>query len=105
MSGGKQIFILYICNKKERKKMLYIIYDADGGSNEPVYGIYDSKEKLEKGKKELIEAWVKDVLSQDSKITGIDSSDPMDMKWLRKDIENSLNVQEFNGNINSHIDF
>jgi hypothetical protein len=70
--------------------MLYIIYDADGVNQLPVYGVYDNEEAATKAIDEIVEKMVEDCLAEDPAESGLDKSD---RNWLKKDCFNSLAIQ------------
>jgi hypothetical protein len=77
---------------------LYIVYDADGVHEPPVYGVFTSLEDAIKGCDWLVEQFVKECLETDPKESGIDPE--YDLDWLRKDCRNSLAIQTLSSGIN-----
>lgn len=79
-------------------KPLYIVYDADGAHEPPVYGVFTSTEDAIKGCDWLVEQFVKECLETDPKESGIDPE--YDLDWLRKDCRRSLAIQIIGAGIN-----
>lgn len=80
------------------KEPLYIVYDADGAQEPPVYGVFTSMEDAIKGCNWLVEQFVKECLETDPKESGIDLE--YDLDWLRKDCQRSLAIQTLSSGIN-----
>ena len=78
---------------------LYILYDADGVHEAPVYGVFTSYDAAEKGANMLVEKMVKDCLAEDPKESGIDPE--YDMDWLIRDCRESLAIQILEDGLNS----
>ena len=76
-------------------KTIYVIYDADGGSADPVLGVFDDLELAN----DAIEVWVERELEAcfavDPAESGLDRE--LDKDWLRKEIRNSVKIKEFDG--------
>ena len=70
---------------------LYIVYDAEGASEPPVFGVFTSMDKAIEGCKEIVETLVKECLAEDPKESGLDKE--YDEAWLRKDCLRSLGIQ------------
>ena len=79
-------------------KPLYIVYDADGVHEPPVYGVFTSMENAIKGCDWLVEQFVKECLETDQKESGINPE--YDLNWLRKDCQRALAIQTLNSGIN-----
>ena len=77
---------------------LYIVYDADGVHEPPVYGVFTSMEDAIKGCDWLVEQFVKECLETDPKESGIDPE--YDLELLRKDCRMSLAIQTLSAGIN-----
>lgn len=77
---------------------LFVLYDADGVNDEPVYGVFSSKEEAIKAREELVEIFIAECLKEDPVESGIYTED--DMQWLRADCEASLGIQELSLGIN-----
>ena len=70
---------------------LYIVYDADGAHEPPVYGVFTSMENAIKGCDWLVEQLVKECLETDPEY---------DIEWLKKDYRRSLAIQTLTTGIN-----
>ena len=79
-------------------KPLYIVYDADGAHESPVYGVFTSMEDAIKGCDWLVEQFVKECLETDPKESGIDPE--YDLEWLKKDCRRALAIQTIGAGIN-----
>lgn len=79
-------------------KPIYIVYDADGASETPVYGVFTSYESAVKGCDWFVERMVAQCLAEDQKESGIDPE--LDKQWLIKDCRNSLAIQTIVSGIN-----
>ena len=79
-------------------KPLYIVYDADGAHEPPVYGVFTSMKEAIKGCDWLVEQFVKECLETDPKESGIDPE--YDLEWLKKDCQKSLAIQTIGAGIN-----
>lgn len=77
---------------------LYIVYDADGVHEPPVYGVFTSIKDAIKGCDWLVEQFVKECLETDQKESGIDPE--YDLEWLRKDCRRALAIQILSSGIN-----
>ena len=77
---------------------LYIVYDADGANETPVYGVFTSYESAIKGCDWLVEQFVKKCLEIDPKESGIDPE--RDLEWLKKDCQKTLAIQTIGAGIN-----
>ena len=77
---------------------LYVVYDADGVSEPPVYGVFTSYDEAVKGCDWLVERMVADCLAEDPKESGIDPD--IDMDWLIKDCRRSLAIQTITSGLN-----
>ena len=77
---------------------LYIVYDADGVHEPPVYGVFTSMKNAIKGCDWLVEQFVKECLETDKKESGIDPEH--DLEWLRKDCRRALAIQTLGSGIN-----
>ena len=77
---------------------LYIVYDADGANETPVYGVFTSYESAIKGCDWLVEQMVAQCLAEDPKESGLDTE--LDKQWLIKDCRNSLAIQVIGAGIN-----
>ena len=72
-------------------KPLYIVCDADGVNEPPVYGVFTSYEYAQKAADWLVQKMVEECLAVDPKESGIDAE--FDIPWLEKDIRNSLKIE------------
>ena len=79
-------------------KPLYVVYDADGANELPVYGVFTSYESAVKGCDWLVEQMVKECLAEDPKESGLDAE--IDKQWLIKDCRRSLAIQTISAGIN-----
>ncbi len=70
---------------------LYVLYDAEGASSKPVYGIFTDFEFAVQAKKDLAIKWADEMLADDPTETGLDASD---RDWLIKDCERIIGIQE-----------
>ena len=77
---------------------LYIVYDADGVHEPPVYGVFTSKKDAIKGCDWLVEQFVKECLETEPKESGIDPE--YDLEWLKEDCRRSLAIQTLGVGIN-----
>ena len=79
-------------------KPIYVVYDIDGASEAPVYGVFTSYESAVKACDWLVEQMVAQCLAEDPKESGIDAE--IDKEWLIKDCQRSLAVQAIASGIN-----
>ena len=79
-------------------KPLYIVYDADGAHEPPVYGVFTSMEGAIKGCDWLVEQCGKECLETDPKESGIDPE--RDLEWLKKDCQKTLAIQTIGAGMN-----
>lgn len=77
---------------------LYIVYDADGVHESPVYGVFDSEMAAEKACEAIVNLIVEECLAEDPVESGLDEE--IDKEWLRKDCRNSLGIQVLDSGIN-----
>lgn len=70
---------------------LYIIYDADGVHEPPVYGVFNSKEAAEEACEVIVNLMVEECFAEDPIESGLDKE--IDKEWIRKDCRNSLGIQ------------
>lgn len=69
---------------------LYILMDAEGCNENPVYGVFTKYEYAQKAFDWLVKRMMDDCLAVDPKESGIDIE--FDLEWLEKDIRNSLKI-------------
>ena len=74
----------------DKPRYLYIVYDADGASEAPVYGVFTSRRRAFEAIDEIALRCVEDMLANDPKETGVTEED---RDWLIKDTKNSFAVQ------------
>ena len=89
-------------------KPLYIVYDADGVNEPPVYGVFTSYEDAVKACDWIVEQLVQECFAEDPAESGLDVE--TDRKWVEKDCRNSLAIQVISTGINkvelvSNIDY
>ena len=77
---------------------LYIVYDADGVHEPPVYGVFTSMKDAVKSCDWLVEQFVKECLEADPEESGIDPE--YDLEWLKKDCRRALAIQTLSAGIN-----
>lgn len=77
---------------------LYIVYDADGVHEPPVYGVFDSKEAAEAACETIVNLIVEECFAEDPVESGLDEE--IDKEWLRKDCRSSLGIQVLDNGIN-----
>lgn len=77
---------------------LYIVYDAEGVHEPPVYGVFDSKEAAEEACEAIINLIVEECLAEDPAESGLDRE--IDEAWLRKDCRSLLGIQVLDNGIN-----
>lgn len=77
---------------------LYIIYNADGVHEPPVYGIFDSEMAAEEACETIVNLMVEECLAEDPIESGLDRE--IDEAWLRKECRNSLGIQVLDNGIN-----
>ena len=69
---------------------LYAIYDADGVSDAPIYGIFTSMDKANEACDSIVKRMAEESLAEDQKESGITADD---YDWLIKDCRSSLAIQ------------
>lgn len=79
-------------------KPLYIVYDADGVSEPPVYGVFTSYEDAVKACDWIVEQLVAECLAEDPVESGLDAE--TDRKWVEKDCRRSLAIQVISTGVN-----
>ena len=82
----------------DEPKPIYIVYDGDGVSEAPVYGVFTSYESAIKACDWLVERMVAECLAEDPKESGLDPE--IDREWLIKDCQRSLAIQTIASGIN-----
>lgn len=70
--------------------MLYIVYDADGVSESPVFGVFTSEEKAKAAMEEIVMKCVEDCLADDPKESGLTEDD---REWLIRDTRRAFDIQ------------
>ena len=69
---------------------LYVLYDADGVSEKPIYGVFTEYDFAIQAKKDLAIKWADESLAGDPVETGLDTND---RDWLIKDYESAIGIQ------------
>lgn len=69
---------------------LYVLYDADGASTAPVYGIFTEYDYAEEAANDLCIKWANEILAEPVEETGLTADDG---EWLIKDCRKSLAIQ------------
>lgn len=77
---------------------LYVVYDIDGVSSTPVYGVFTSRRKAFEAIDEIVLKCVNDMLADDPKETGLTEEDRY---WLIKDTKSSFAVQVLHNGIDA----
>ena len=85
-------------NLMDGPKPLYIIYDADGVSEPPVYGVFTSYENAVKACDWLVDRMVEECLAEDPEESGLDAE--IDKEWLIRDCRRCLAIQTIASGIN-----
>jgi hypothetical protein len=70
---------------------LYILMDAEGCNENPVYGVFTKYEYAQKAADWLVKKMVEECLAVDPKESGIDAE--FDTPWLERDVRNSLKIE------------
>lgn len=76
--------------------VLYVVYDADGASSNPVYGVFTSRAAAFQAIDEIVLRCVNDMLADDPKETGLTE---YDRSWLIKDTKSAFAVQVLHNGI------
>jgi hypothetical protein len=69
---------------------LYVLYDAEGASEAPIYGVFTSYDYAEDAANELCIKWVDEALAEPAEETGLTADD---RDWLIKTCRKSLAIQ------------
>lgn len=77
---------------------LWVVYDFDGASSNPVYGVFTSRTKAFEAIEEITMRCVEDMLADDPKETGLSEDD---RSWLIKDTKRSFAVQVLHNGIDT----
>ena len=77
---------------------LYIVYDAEGVCEPPVFGVFNSKEAAEEACETIVNLVVEECFAEDPVESGLDRE--IDKEWLRKDCRSSLGIQILDSGIN-----
>jgi hypothetical protein len=77
---------------------IYIVYDSDGASETPVYGVFTTYELAIKACDWLVDRMVAECLAEDPKESGLDEE--TDKEWLIKDCRRGLAIQTIASGIN-----
>lgn len=80
---------------------LYILMDAEGCNENPIYGVFTKYEYAQRAADWLVKKMVKDCLAEDPKESGIDPE--YDIDWLIKDCHQNLAIQILENGLNSVI--
>lgn len=70
---------------------IYVLRDGDLVNDEAILEAHISPEAAQKRKEELVNEWVDEILRADLEETGLT---PEDRKWLLKDTERSIVIEE-----------
>jgi hypothetical protein len=70
--------------------MLYVLYDKDGASIPPIFGVYDSLEAVNTAMTVIAGKMTDECLAGDPSETGLDESD---RAWVFRECRDSLGVQ------------
>ena len=70
-------------------KTLYILYDAEGASTKPIYGVFTSYDYAEDAANDLCVKWANEILAEPVEETGLTENDK---EWLIKDCRKSLAI-------------
>ena len=73
---------------------LYVVYDAEGANDKPIYGVFQYKHLAEAACELLAKKWTEDLFAADPKETGLDESD---RPWVEQQCLAGLAIQELNG--------
>lgn len=77
---------------------LYVIYDAEGVCEPPVFGVFNSKEAAEEACETIVNLVVEECFAEDPIESGLNRE--IDEAWLRKDCRSSLGIQILDSGIN-----
>lgn len=77
---------------------LWVVYDIDGASSNPVFGVFTSRRKAFEAIEEITMRCVEDMLADDPKETGLSEDD---RSWLIKDTKRSFAVQVLHNGIDT----
>ena len=80
---------------------LYILVDADGVNENPIYGVFAKYEYAQRAADWLVKRMMDDCLAVDTKESGIDVD--FDLEWLEKDIRNSLKIDSLPYGLNKLV--
>lgn len=69
---------------------LYVLYDAEGISKNPIYGVFTDYDYAVQAKKDLAIKWTDEILAGDSAETGVDASD---RDWLIEQCKSVIGIQ------------
>ena len=76
---------------------MYVVYDTEGVSVSPVYGVFTTLEKANEAIEILVEETVETILSIPFAESGVTEAD---RDWLIKDTKNSFAIQVLHNGIN-----
>lgn len=68
---------------------LYVLYDTEGASTNPIYGVFTSYDYAAQAADELCIKWTDEMLAEPSEETGLTADD---RDWLIKDCRKSLAI-------------
>lgn len=68
---------------------LYVLYDAEGTSTNPIYGVFTSYDYAEDAANALCVKWANKILAEPVEETGLTENDK---EWLIKDCRKSLAI-------------
>ena len=77
---------------------LWVVYDIEGASSYPIYGVFTSRRKAFEAIEEITMRCVEDMLADDPKETGISEDN---RSWLIKDTKRSFAVQVLHNGIDT----
>ena len=69
---------------------LYVLYDAEGTSKNPIYGVFTDYDYAVQAKKDLAIKWTNEILAGDPAETGLDASD---RGWLLAQCKSVIGIQ------------
>lgn len=84
--------------------MIYIVYDADLVSDDPIYGVFDSEEAKDEAIEYFTNKAVEYCLGEDPKESGLNDLTEKELEKLRKECRESFAVKTF-WDMNSKINY
>lgn len=70
---------------------LYVVYDAEGANDKPIYGVFQYKNLAEAACELLAKKWTDELLAADPEETGLDETD---RPWVERQCRAALAIQE-----------